>query len=250
MRSHCHEPRPPLTIRFSKNGYRLGLWHRHNTRPQSSPGRIGLPIARKSMSLLGRTATSAMDAAALGGVAGFNEGNGLNDRATRAGEGALAGGLVGGALPVGFAAAKGVVSPFLSNIIAQLNPEGVARRQVARAIVESGEAPNEIARALQQAQVEGQGNFTVADALGNAGQRMPSTVARAPGEGRTAAVNFLENRQAGQGRRVSSALAEGFDTRETAEQTESRLTQARNDADDAEFAAVRNDAKPVIGKII
>jgi len=79
---------------------------------------------------------------------------------------------------------------------------------------------------------------------------MPSTVARAPGEGRTAAVNFLENRQAGQGRRVSSALAEGFDTRETAAQTESRLTQARNDADDAEFAAVRNDAKPVMGKII
>ena len=115
-------------------------------------------------------------------------------------------------------------------------PDQSRRLQVARAIVESGEAPDEIARALQQAQVEGQGNFTVADALDNAGQRMPSTVARAPGEGRTAAVNFLENRQAGQGRRVSSALAEGFDTRETAAQTESRLTQARNDANDAEFA--------------
>ena len=131
-------------------------------------------------------------------------------------------------MPLGFAAAKGVVSPFLSNIIAQINPEGLARRQVARAIVESGEAPDEIARALQQARVEGQGNFTVADALGNAGQRMLSTVARAPGEGRTAAVNFLENRQAGQGRRVRNALAEGFDAPETAAQAESRLTQARN----------------------
>jgi hypothetical protein len=30
-----------------------------------------------------------------GGIAGFNEGNGLNDRLTRAGEG-LAGGLIGG----------------------------------------------------------------------------------------------------------------------------------------------------------
>ena len=163
----------------------------------------------------------------------------------RAGERALTGALVGGALPIGFAAAKGVVSPFLSNIIAQLNPEGVARRQVARAIVESGEAPNEIARALQQAQVEGQGNFTVADALGNAGQRMLSTVARAPGEGRTAVVNFLENREAGQGRRVSNALAEGFGAPETAAQTESRLTQARDDAANEEFGAVRSDAKPV-----
>ena len=104
--------------------------------------------------LLGRTATSAADAAALGAVAGFNEGNGSN-RFNKAGESALTGALVGGALPLGFAAAKGVVSPFLSNIIAQINPEGLARRQVARAIVESGEAPDEIARALQQAQVEG-----------------------------------------------------------------------------------------------
>ena len=56
----------------------------------------------------------------------------------RAGERALTGALVGGALPIGFAAAKGVVSPFLSNIIAQINPEGLARRQVARACREWG----------------------------------------------------------------------------------------------------------------
>jgi len=193
--------------------------------------------------LLGRTATSATDAAALGGIAGFNEGNGLNDRLTKAGESALTGALVGGALPIGFAAAKGVVSPFLSNIIAQINPEGLARRQVARAIVESGEAPDEIARALQRAQVQGQGHFTVADALGNAGQRMLSTVARAPGEGRTSVANFLENRQAGQGRRIINALAEEFDAPETG--AERRLTQARGEAANAEFGAVRNDANLV-----
>ena len=195
--------------------------------------------------LLGRTATSATDAAALGSIAGFNEENGLNDRLTKAGESALTGALVGGALPIGFAAAKGVVSPFLSNIIAQINPEGLARRQVARAIVESGEAPDEIARALQRAQVQGQGNFTVADALGNAGQRMLSTVARAPGEGRTSVANFLENRQAGQGRRIINALAEEFDAPETAAQVECRLTQTRDEAANAEFGAVRNDANLV-----
>jgi hypothetical protein len=87
--------------------------------------------------LLGRTATSAADAAALGAVAGFNEGNGSN-RFNKAGESALTGALVVGALPLGFAAAKGVVSPFLSNIIAQINPEGLARRQVARALSRVG----------------------------------------------------------------------------------------------------------------
>jgi len=53
------------------------------------------------------------------------------------------------------------------------------------AITESGETPDEIATALQQAEAEGQGNFTLADVLGNSGQRMLSSVARAPGEGRT-----------------------------------------------------------------
>jgi hypothetical protein len=195
--------------------------------------------------LLGRTATTAADAATLGGIAGFNEGNGLSDRFSKAGQGALGGAIVGGAIPVAGAAVRGVVSPFLSNIIARINPQSYAGRQVARAVVESGQTPDEIATALQQAQSEGQGNFTVADALGNPGQRMLSSVARAPGEGRTNVVNYLENRQAGQGRRVANALSEGFEAPETAAQTESRLTQARNDAANEEFGAVRADANPV-----
>lgn len=68
--------------------------------------------------LLGRTATTAADAAAARRCCGFNEGNGLSDRLTKAGEGALTGGLVGAGLPVTIATAKGVVSPFLSNILA------------------------------------------------------------------------------------------------------------------------------------
>ena len=42
----------------------------------------------------------------------------------------------------------------------------------------------------------------MADAMGNAGQRMLSTVARAPGEGRTAVVQALDARQGDQGRRL------------------------------------------------
>ena len=59
---------------------------------------------------LGGTATTAADAAALGGVAGFNEGSGLADRFGKAGESALTGALVGGALPVAGAAVRGAVS--------------------------------------------------------------------------------------------------------------------------------------------
>lgn len=211
-------------------------------------GRAGITTGRwlNSASGLGaRALSSAADAAALGGVAGFNEGNGLSDRFSQAGHGIVTGALLGGALPVAGAAVKGVVSPFLSNIMAQINPGGVARRQVARAIVESGRPTADIGQDIATAAAEGQGGFTLADSLGNSGQRMLSAVARAPGEGRTNVVNYLENRQAGQGRRVSNALAEGFNAPETAAQTEARLTSARGAAADAEYGAVRTDAGQV-----
>jgi hypothetical protein len=195
--------------------------------------------------LLGRTAATAADAGALGGVAGFNEGNGLSDRLSQAGQGALTGAAIGGALPVAGALTGAVASPFISNILARIDPEGYARRQVARAVIESGRPTSAIAGDVTNAANEGQGVYTVADALGNPGQRMLSSVARAPGEGRTAVVNALEARQGTQGRRVSNALAEGFDTPETAAQAEARMTAARGTAADAEYGAVRNDAQPV-----
>jgi hypothetical protein len=202
-------------------------------------------LSSASPSLLGRTAALSADAAGLGGIAGFNEGSGLRDRLERGGQGAIVGGLVGGALPIAGAAAKPVGSLFLGNIMAGLNPRGYAERQVARAIMESGRPTSEIAQDVVNAATEGQGVYTVADAMGNSGQRMLSTAARAPGEGRTAIVNFLEGRQGTQGRRVSNALAEGFEAPETAAQTEARLTAARGAEADAAYGAVRNDAKPV-----
>jgi hypothetical protein len=65
----------------------------------------------------------------------------------------------------------------------------------------------------------------LADALGNSGQRMLSTVARSPGEGRTAVVNALEGRQAGQGQRVTDIVDEALGAGNTARQTVDELTQ-------------------------
>ena len=196
-------------------------------------------------SLLGRTAALGADGAAFGGITGFNEGNGFAERFGNAGQGALIGGLVGGALPTVGVVAKGAVSPFISNIMARVNPQGTAEKQAARAIIESGRSTDDIARDVMTAANEGQGVYTVADALGNSGQRMLSTVARAPGEGRTAVVNALDGRQGTQGRRVSNALAEGFEAPETALRTEARLTGARDDAADIAYGAARNDAGAV-----
>lgn len=200
-----------------------------------------VPAVAAAPALFGATGTFAARTG-LGGLS--NAVVGGADSAIRNGDpipGALVGGLFGAAAPT----AEAALSPFVSSIMARINPTGAAERQVARAVSESGRPTADIAGDVTQAANEGQGAFTLADALGNSGQRMLSTVARAPGQGRTDVVNALEQRQAGQGRRISNALAEGFDAPETAAQTEARMTAARGARADTEYGAVRNDAAPV-----
>ncbi|HTF73258.1 MAG TPA: hypothetical protein VK620_02780, partial [Bradyrhizobium sp.] len=208
----------------------------------------GLTTARAlapNAGLLARTASSAADAGIYGGVAGGMEGNSLAERGGNAAKGAALGAGLGAAVPVGLAGARFAASPVLSNISARINPEGFGNTQVARALIESGQTPQDIGAAITQAAREGQPMFTPADAMGNAGQRMLSTVARAPGEGRTDVVNFLEQRQAGQGRRVAGQLAEGFDSPQTAAQVGERMTRTRDAVADAEYGGARQNAGPV-----
>jgi hypothetical protein len=196
------------------------------------------------MGLGARTLPGQMAAGAASGT-----GIGAADAAVR-GNNPLAeggvGGLIGGALPPVLRGAGALASPLLSNISARLNPQSYAATQVARALQESGQTPAQIDAALAGANREGQGGvYTAADAMGNAGQRLLSTVARSPGEGRTAVVDAMESRQAGQGGRVASQLAQGFDSPQTALQTERALTGARDTAADTAYGAVRADAAPV-----
>ena len=202
-------------------------------------------MLRPEAGLAARSLASAGDAAALGGFSGAMEGNGLAERGENALKGAGLGAVVGGATPGVLGLLGAAASPVVSNIRARMNPQGYAQSQIARAASESGRPVAQITDDLAQAAREGQGMFTLADAMGNPGQRMLSSVARAPGQGRTDVVNFLENRQAGQGRRVSNALAEGFDSPQTAAQTEARLTAARTAEADANFGNVRANAGQV-----
>ena len=178
----------------------------------------------------------------MGAIAGAGEGNSLGERASNGLLGAGVGLGLGGAAPSVVAIGKQALSPIWSNIRARVNPEGFARSQVARGVTESGQTPQELARAVGTAASEGQGMFTLADAMGNSGQRMLSTTARAPGRARTDVVEFLDQRQAGQGRRISGALAEGFDAPQTAAQARTAMTQARDAAADTAYGNVRNNA--------
>jgi hypothetical protein len=195
--------------------------------------------------LLARSAASAADAGALGGFSGAMEGNGVSERFNNAVKGLAAGGALGGLTPGALRVAGAALSPVVSNIRARINPEGFAQGQVARGIHESGVSPNQLSLDTVQAANEGQGSYTLADAMGNAGQRLLSTVARAPGEGRTAVVQALDARQGDQGRRLAGAFREAFDAPQTAEQTRQAMASRANSEASINYAPVKAETQPI-----
>jgi len=190
----------------------------------------GLTLVKAGQGLLPRAAAMAGEGAAYGGITGFNEGDGIEGRLKGAGQGAALGGAIGGALPAVGAAGKAALSPVISNIAARWNPEGAARARLVRALSESGQTSSDVAQKVSDAAGSGQGVYTLADALGSPGQNLLSTVARAPGEGRTAVTNFLEGRQAGQANRVASQIDEALGVNGTAKQATQRLFQEGDEA--------------------
>jgi len=213
---------------------------------------VGL-AGRTAPTFLGRVGQATGAGAAQGAIAGAGETEGGDalDLAYGTGLGGLTGGALGFSLPV---LASTFVSPFASMLSSRINPQGYGERQVARALVESGHTPADIDRELAAAVREGQDVYTPADVMGLSGQRMLSTVARAPGEGRQMVSDFLEGRQAGQSRRVASQLSEGFGERRTAQQVQRDMEEARDTRADVEFEAGRQNAgavnvRPVIQQI-
>lgn len=190
--------------------------------------KAGLTLVKKGAGFIPRMLGMAGEGAIYGGATGFNEGGDLTDRAEKAAQGAGMGAVIGAAIPAVTGAVGTVASPILSNIRARINPQGVAASQVARAVDESGKPLADIAADVRQAAAEGQPMYTVADAIGFPGQRLLRTGVSSQGPGRAEAVEFLEQRQAGQGRRVAGILNEGFGNPPTAAQAEGAIVaQAR-----------------------
>lgn len=209
--------------------------------------RGGISFARglaPEAGLLARSAASAGDAAAIGGFSGAMEGDGLRERGVNALKGAGIGAVAGGATPGALSLLGAAASPIISNIRARVNPTGFAQSQVARGVSESGMTPQQIAQQISDADAAGQGMFTAADAMGNAGQRMLATTARAPGQARTDVVNFLNNRQAGQADRVAQITDEALGASGTARQTNAQLTKAAQE-ESAPFYGAALARKPV-----
>lgn len=159
------------------------------------------------------------------------------------GMGALVGGAAGAvARPV--MAAGGAALNSVGGMLG-IGNNARARTAVAEALARSGKSADDVVDDLTRAAADGQDVYTVADSLGNPGQRMLSGIVRSPGDERAAVVEALQRRQAGQGRRLQMALEEGFGAPQTAAQTEAALTALRSADANVNYGAARQAAGAV-----
>lgn len=202
--------------------------------------------AAKSGLGLGRIALGgAADGAIMGGLGGAGSGEDLASRLTGAATGTVAGGAIGGAVPFGVAGAAMAAKPLIAPIMSRLRPDAYAESALGEGLKRSGATADDIANRLMGARADGQEVFTVADAMGNAGQRMLSTVARNPSDARQGVIDALLGRQMDQGRRVAGALQDATGTPLTAAQYKTMLEAQRGTDAARNYAPVKLETQPI-----
>lgn len=193
-------------------------------------------VGRLGSSFAGKMAGDA----ALGAVQGAATAYG-NDQDMASG--ALIGGATGGlARPV--IAAGGAALNSIGGLVGVGNA-GRAKDAIYQALTRSGKSANSVVDDIARAAADGQDVYTVADALGNSGQRMLTGIVRSPGDERAAVIEALQRRQAGQGRRLQNALTEGFGAPQTQRQTEEALKALRSSEANVNYSAARQSAGAV-----
>lgn len=211
-------------------------------------GLTGIGAVGQANTRSGQIGRAALSGGALGGLYGFNSGEeGLENRLDGARNGALFGGFAGGAsvpLGAGLSRLARTGKSAFQSLIGTGQPQR-AQNAVGAVLARSGQSGDEVAAALQQAAREGQPQFAVADALGRPGQRVLSGVARSTPDAAQEIQEYLTSRQAGQGGRVASHIADAFDAPQSAAATEATMAAARRQAANANYAAARNSAGPV-----
>ena len=216
----------------------------------SIPGLAAGPLVG-GKGLLGTMVRSGGVGAAEGALhgAGNADGQDVAGQAIRGAGIGLGAGIAAPAIVAGSAAVKNaVMDPVTGGIDAILNRASTskANRAMAKTLQDSGLSQQEVADLISRAAAQGQPEYRVMDALGIAGQRRASGVARAGGDAATEIQNFLTQRQIDQGDRVASFIDDAFGTRgTTAAKTRESLTAARAQEADAAYSAARGNAAPV-----
>jgi len=200
-------------------------------------GRVAPRVAQAvNATYAGRMAGDAASGAAQGALSAYGHDQ---DIATGAAIGGVAGGMARPVIDAGGALVSSVGG------LVGLGNQTRANSAITNALTRSGQSADDVANDIATAAAQGQPEYTVADAIGNSGQRMLTGVARSPGDMRQQIAEQLQRRQAGQGRRIQNALVEGFGTPQTAEQTQQALTALRRADANVNYTAARQGAGTV-----
>lgn len=217
-------------------------------------GSLAVPVAAapRGASMLRAASQNALTGMGLAGLYGFGTGeDGFVNRAQNALDAAPLGFAIGGASPLVAGALTGVVGGgynALRGLVDRVRGtanQTEANRAVARVIEKSGQSPDDVAAAVRRAAAEGQPEFRLMDATGQAGQRAASAVVRRGDDGAESLANFLRQRQVDQSTRVPGFVEDAFGANKTAAQTTAELTAARGKAADVAYDAARANAAPV-----
>lgn len=194
--------------------------------------------------LLGTMARGAALGAGEGAMWGAGGAEGYGAKASEAGRSGLLGGLLGGAAPAlvaGVGAGARAVGDVVGGALGLWN-RARGQRAVLGAVAKSGQSLPEVTRAIQAATREGQPEFRVMDALGAAGMRQASGVTRSGGPGAEELSQYLMQRQADQGDRISGFVEKAFEGKgTTAEKTKALLKENRGRTADAMYEAARQE---------
>lgn len=190
------------------------------------------------------SAASALEGGILGAAHGFGSGEG-EGRIGSSVQGGVTGGVLGLAAPAAIAGVSAVAKPVIAPVMARLRPDEYAAAAVSEGLTRSGSSVDDVARSLTAARADGQDVFTVADAMGNSGQRMLSTAARNPHDARQMVVDALLSRQMDQGRRVAGALQDASGSRMTASQFTDLASRSRSVDAGINYAPVATDPRAI-----
>lgn len=167
----------------------------------------------------------ATNGAAVGGISGFEQGNGslaqrAEDAGIGAGVGAVAAPLVGHFV--------GGVAHLGSDIVGAIKNRGVATgaELVAKKLAEDNLTPQDAAAAMQSGQAGG--TPTVLADLGENTRALGGSVSRQPGAARNVAKTVTADRQLGQGERIKDAINRDLGhTTDTLEESERLMKAAK-----------------------
>lgn len=228
--------------------------------------------------MLGTAGRAAALGAGEGALYGFSEGEGgAGERASNAlwagGTGAGIGAVMPGVVAGVGRAGRAVADPVLGAL--GFGNQGRAGRAMMQTVGKSGKSVEDLSKEITQSALEGQPEYRLMDALGQAGQRRASGVVRSNGPGADELAAFLKQRQVDQRDRMGEMVRDAFGFRgaqraaqgtdlvpqgyqfqddvaqvlrrptRSAQQLSGDLTAARGAAADTAYSAAREGAGPV-----